>query len=117
MKDRARELRRNQTKAETLLWSKLRNRQMDGYKFRRQKVIEPYIVDFVCMKLRLIVELDGGHHAEEEQAEYDEVRTEFLDGMGYRVLRFWNFQVLKHRNDVLESIYQTIQEMEGRDVE
>ncbi len=85
-----------------MLWNHLRGRRVDGYKFRRQAVIEPYIVDFACFEAKLIIEVDGGQHM--DQAVYDERRTESLEGMGYRVLRFWNTEVLNELPVVLEQI-------------
>ncbi|OOZ35999.1 endonuclease domain-containing protein [Solemya velesiana gill symbiont] len=100
--NRARELRRNQTDAEQLLWRSLKSRQLNGCKFRRQFPIHPYIVDFVCLSENLVVDLDGGQHT--EQLEYDEKRTAFLESNGYRVVRFWNNEVLKELPAVLEEI-------------
>ena len=100
----ARELRRNQTKAERLLWSKLRNKQLTALKFRRQQPIGPYIVDFVSFERRLIIELDGGQHNEPEIGERDIVRTDYLTKQGYRVLRFWNNDVLSNIAGVAERI-------------
>ena len=100
--DRARGLRQAMTDAEQKLWYYLRNRQLDGHKFRRQHEIDHYIVDFVCMDAMLVVELDGGQHA--EQQEYDERRTHYLQRKGYRVLRFWNNEALTKIESVLEVI-------------
>lgn len=100
----AKSLRRAQTDAEKLLWSRLRDRQLSGYKFRRQLPIGRYIVDFVCVERGLIVELDGGQHA--SQSAGDEKRSGDLAAQGFRVLRFWNDQVLKKTNAVLERIQQ-----------
>jgi len=94
-KTKARELRKNPTEAERKLWKYLRLRQLGGYKFRRQQPLGSYIVDFVCLEKKLIVELDGGQHS--IQINYDAKRTEWLETHGFRVLRFWN-------NDVLEEI-------------
>jgi very-short-patch-repair endonuclease len=102
LKNRARELRSNQTDVEAKLWRRLRDRQMFGVKFRRQHAIGSYIVDFCCPTLRLIVELDGGQHAEQSPA--DQARTFFLESRGYRVLRFWNNQVMTQLDDVLEKL-------------
>jgi len=88
----ARGLRRRQTDSERVLWWQLRDRQLHHAKFRRQHPIGPYIVDFCCLAHRLVVELDGGHHAAQIQA--DERRTAFLRQRGYRVLRFWDHDVL-----------------------
>ena len=91
----ARQLRKNLTDAERHLWAQLRNRQLDGFKFRRQAPIGPYIVDFICLSEKLIIEADGGQHA--QQADEDAKRTHWLEERGYRVMRFWN-------NDILENI-------------
>src|SRR6266508_3444478 len=89
---RAKRLRRDETDAERKLWVHLRNRQMNSAKFRRQQPIGRYIVDFFCPEQRLVIELDGGHHADQIQA--DQRRTESLIRAGYRVLRFWDNEVL-----------------------
>lgn len=96
--DRARRLRVDQTDAEQKLWYHLRNRQMQGWKFRRQHEIDRYI----CPDATLIVELDGSQHG--EQLTYDEARTRKLEAMGYRVLRFWDNDVLTNIEGVLEVI-------------
>lgn len=102
MKQLARALRKNQTDAEKLLWYRLRNRQLVGCKFRRQQIIGPYIADFLCLEPKLIIELDGGQHATRQ--DQDEQRTRFLESLGYWVLRFWNHDVLRDINSVLEVI-------------
>ncbi len=79
---------------------------MSGYKFRRQVVIEPYIVDFVCFEARLIIEADGGQHA--DQIEYDEQRTTRLEAAGYSVMRFWNHEILTETQQVLEQIHKAL---------
>ena len=104
--DRARTLRTNMTDVEQKLWYRLRNRRLDGYKFRRQHEIEHYIVDFVCTDAMLIVELDGGQHA--EQADYDARRSRHLRALGYRVLRFWNNDVLTDTESVLAVILEAL---------
>lgn len=104
--DRARSLRAGQTDAEQLLWRHLRNRRPQGWKFRRQNEIGLYVVDFVCPDAGLIVELDGGQH--DDQLIYDEARTRKLGEQGYRVLRFWNNEVLKNVEDVLEVILEAL---------
>ncbi len=101
MLNRARKLRREQTKAELELWMRLRDRQL-GVKFRRQHSIGPYIADFCCPERRLVVELDGGQHSEQVQA--DKTRSEYMESQSFRVLRFWNDQVLKETEAVLERI-------------
>ncbi len=104
---KARSLRENQTDAEGLLWHYLRHKQLDGHKFRRQQPIGPYIVDFACMPRKVIVELDGGQHA--ERRTHDERRDRFLQGQGYRLLRFWNNEVFENCFGVLERIYEAVQ--------
>jgi very-short-patch-repair endonuclease len=104
---RARQLRQNATDAERLLWRKLRFWQIDGLKFRRQQPLGQYIVDFVCLEKRLVIEVDGGQHA--ENANYDTQRDDWLRDQGFAVLRFWNHDVLKNITDVTERIFQTLQ--------
>ena len=99
---RARELRKNPTDAERRLWRTLRYRQVLGCRFRRQAEIGPYIVDFVCFEKRLVIEVDGGQHAGQE--EYDAGRTAWLESQGFRVIRFWNNQVLEEIDGVQEVI-------------
>ncbi|WP_404600978.1 endonuclease domain-containing protein [Dyella lipolytica] len=94
------------TDAEHLLWRYLRNRQLLGWKFRRQHEIDRYIIDFVCTEAGLIVELDGGQHAERMASDAD--RTRRLEAMGYRVLRFWNNDVLTNSEAVLEVILEAV---------
>jgi len=97
----ARNLRSNQTDAEGLLWFELRNRMLNGYKFTRQTPIGPYIVDLVCRRNKLIVELDGSQHCESDS---DAKRTRWLNNQGYSVIRFWNDEVYYERQSVLETI-------------
>ena len=99
---RARELRRFATDAERLLWAHLRNRQLEGCKFRRQVPIDRYIADFACLERKLVIELDGGQHA--ERACYDGARTDVLESAGWTVLRFWNHAVLQNLEGVLIDI-------------
>ena len=103
---RARALRREQTDAERMLWSHLRDRQLLGAKFRRQHPIGPYIVDVCCPERRLVVEVDGSHHA--QRIESDRQRTDFLVRQGYRVLRFWDHDVLVNTEVVLEEIARAV---------
>ena len=98
----AKRLRHDQTKPEGILWSCLRNRQLVNLKFRRQFAIGSYVVDFVCLERRLIVEIDGGHHA--EQAEEDNERTVWLENQGFQLIRFWNNEVTQNLDGVLETI-------------
>lgn len=102
LKPYARNLRKNMTLAERHLWYFLRKKQLNGIKFRRQQTIGSYIADFVSMEYKLIIELDGGQHA--EQIAYDNARTEFLHNQGYHVVRFWNNEVLQNTEAVLEQI-------------
>src|SRR5712691_5159459 len=90
-----RKLRREQTDAERKLWSLLRSRQLDRYKFRRQHPIGPYVTDFCCLERHLVIELDGSQHA--EQVGLDEKRTQFLQRMGFRILRIWDNDLLKEQ--------------------
>ena len=106
LRDRARQLRRHQTDVEGKLWSRLRARQLSGAKFRRQYPIGAFIVDFCCYERRLVIELDGGHHAEHVEA--DQRRTDFFVSQGYRVLRFWNNEVIENIDGVLEQIAHTL---------
>ncbi|MCD8351177.1 MAG: endonuclease domain-containing protein [Planctomycetaceae bacterium] len=93
--DLARRNRRAPTDAEKKMWRLLRGRRFVGWKFRRQHQLRAYIVDFVCLEERLIVELDGGHHSHPEAGADDACRTEDLAALGFRVLRFWNREVLR----------------------
>jgi very-short-patch-repair endonuclease len=98
---KAQRLRNEMTDAERRLWSVLRNRQLNGAKFRRQQPIGPFIADFACQERRLIVEADGGQHANNVR---DARRTEFLESKGYRVLRFWNNDILNNLDGVAQVI-------------
>ena len=102
----ARTLRKNLTAAEQALWSHLRFKQMGRCKFRRQQPIGPYIVDFVCLEKKVVVEVDGGQHS--EQKSDDEGRTRWLESQGFRVLRFWNNQVLEEIDTVKEALWQEL---------
>jgi very-short-patch-repair endonuclease len=98
----ARTLRKNQTDTENYLWYLLKDRRLNNYKFRRQHPIAPYIVDFICIPKKLIIELDGGQHA--QAIAYDEQRTEFFKMKGYKVLRFWNHDVFQETESVINMI-------------
>ena len=102
----ARSLRIDQTDVEKRLWRELRNRQLDGFKFRRQHGIGPYIVDFICIEAGLVVELDGGQHA--DQVSYDARRSVLIEAAGYRVVRFWNSDVLENIEGVVERIHELL---------
>jgi very-short-patch-repair endonuclease len=103
-----RRLRNAATDAERLLWQRLRGRELDGCKFRRQHPFGDYVVDFVCLERMLIIELDGSQHAERVDA--DKARTLFLEKAGFRVLRFWNNQVREDMDGVLEAIWRVLRE-------
>jgi very-short-patch-repair endonuclease len=102
--ERARELRRNQTEAEKRIWEKIRNKHL-GVTFRRQVPMGPYIADFLCRDLKLVVEIDGGQHAESKK---DEARTKYLQGLGFHVVRFWNDEVLSNIEGVVMTLVQTM---------
>jgi adenine-specific DNA-methyltransferase len=106
-------MRHNATDAEALLWSKLRDRQLNGFKFRRQVPVQGFIVDFLCLQKMLAVELDGGQHTDPGQIRYDEQRTQKLFGSGFRELRFSNIDVLRDIDMVLTEI---LREAERRPV-
>jgi very-short-patch-repair endonuclease len=101
----AKRLRANTTPHERALWRALKEIPIDGTHFRRQAPIGPYVVDFFCPAKHLIIELDGGHHNEDETARRDRERQEWLEGQGYRVVRFWNSDVMENLTAVLERIY------------
>ena len=106
---RAKELRKNSTDAERVIWSSLRSRRFANYKFRRQQPIGSFVVDFVCFEKRLIIELDGGQHMEDESN--DRERTKWLESQGFFVLRFWNNQVLKEADAVKFEILSALQSL------
>lgn len=103
-KPRRRELRHNQTEAEEIFWSCVRDRQFHGLKFFRQYSIGPYILDFYSPAANLAVELDGGQHDEIDNREYDDARTEYLNANSINVARFWNHEVLQDIEAVLEKL-------------
>jgi very-short-patch-repair endonuclease len=105
-----RRLRRQAPDAETKLWFALRDRRLGGFKFVRQEAIGPYVVDFVCREKRLIVEVDGGQHADSAR---DRVRDAALSADGYHVLRFWNSDVLSNEEGVLTVILAKLQGSEA----
>ncbi len=106
MEEIARKLRRNSTDAELKLWHFLRNRNLAGHKFRRQHPLPPYVVDFVCIESKLIVELDGGQHL--EQVAHDEKRTAYFESQDFRLIRFWNDDVLLRSEAVLEEVLRNL---------
>ena len=109
----AKENRKNATESEDRLWQELRNRKVNGCKFRRQHPIAGYIPDFVCIEKRLIIEIDGGYHNEGEQKKFDEERSKWLSEHGYRFVRFTNEEILKDPDSVLETIRKALSFGEG----
>jgi very-short-patch-repair endonuclease len=109
LRERSQQLRKNMTAAETLLWSKIRMKQINNRWFYRQKTIGEYIADFYCPGAKLVVEVDGGQHFNEEMIEYDRVRNEYMTGLGLRVLRFTNKEVLTNIQGVIEVIERNIE--------
>lgn len=104
--DNAKKLRRQSTPTEIKLWAQLRSRRFLGLKFRRQSPLGSYIVDFVCIEKKLIIEIDGGQHNENNQRDYDQRRTAFLNGLGYTVIRFWNNEILWQFDVVMDQLYK-----------
>jgi very-short-patch-repair endonuclease len=104
-RDLARRLRTDMTDCERHLWRDLRSRRFEGHKFRRQVPVGPFIADFACVQSRLIIELDGGQHSGNER---DQSRDAFLEREGWRVLRFWNNEVLQNREGVLNVIAEAL---------
>lgn len=100
----AKQLRSEQTEMEKILWFHLRAKRLNGIKFKRQQIIGNYIVDFVSFEKMLIVELDGGQHNDESTIDKDQIRTSYLESVGFTVLRFWNNDVFNHLEIVLELI-------------
>jgi len=106
--ERARDLRSHMNDAEKLLWSRLRAHRMDGRKFRRQHAFGNYIVDFVCLASRLIIEVDGDSHGNDSREALDAQRTAYIEKLGFRVLRFWNDYVLTDLDNVTETIFEAL---------
>ncbi|HEU5250896.1 MAG TPA: endonuclease domain-containing protein [Thermoanaerobaculia bacterium] len=106
---RARNSRRVPTDVEQKLWFRLRNRRLAGAKFRRQSPVGPYVVDFLCVDANLVVELDGGGHAEDKEITRDLQRSRELEKLGLRVLRFWNSDVLENLDAVLTTIAEAVE--------
>ena len=101
---KAKELRETETEAEHKIWSLLRAKKLNGIKFRRQENIGNYIVDFVSFEKKLIIEVDGGQHNSEENKTSDEARTAWFESQGFRILRFWNNEVLSNMDGVMARI-------------
>lgn len=109
-KSNVRRLRRDLTTAEQKLWSRLRDRQLANYKFRRQVPLGRFIVDFSCYDARVVIELDGGQRAEASRSTADGERTQWLESRGFCVLRFWNHEVLENIDGVLARILEILKE-------
>ena len=108
IKQISRVLRKNMTKEEIILWSRIKGKQIKEVQFYRQRPIGNYIADFYCPKVKLIIEVDGSQHYEEEGIEKDKIRDEYFESLGLKVLRFTNLDVLKNINGVLEKIYEEV---------
>ena len=106
LSNRAKELRHTETEAEQIIWSWLRTKKLNGVKFRRQEPLGKYIVDFVSFEKKLIIEIDGGQHNQHPEIEHDEVRTKWLENKGFRVIRFWNNDVLLNTDGVIFKIWE-----------
>ncbi len=109
IQDKARELRKNTTRAEQLLWDELKKKQVLGYKFRQQHPIDIFIADFYCHKAKLVIEVDGDIHKKTENKEYDCNRTAELENMDIRVIRFTNSEIENNINEVISKIKQCLQ--------
>lgn len=101
----AKSMRHTATDAENLMWKILRAKRFMNLKFRRQHVIKPYIVDFYCHEIGLVIELDGSQHGADEIKEYDAERTKSLEALGLTVVRYWNHDVLRRTDEVLENLW------------
>src|SRR5665647_63610 len=104
--ERCKNLRKNSTPQEIIFWSRVKAKKFKGLKFKRQYSLEKYIVDFICLEKKLIIELDGWQHKEENQERYDKERTRFLEKLGFRIVRFWNNEI----NDNLNGVFLKIEE-------
>ena len=108
LKDYSKELRKNMTDAEKLVWTKIRNKQLKGYQFYRQKIIGNFIVDFYCPKANLIIEIDGGQHYSDEGKQKDAARDDYLKSSGLRVFRFSDREVFENLSGVMERIWENM---------
>ena len=105
----ARQLRKDSTPAEARMWEQLRNRQLTNQKFRRQAPVGPFIVDFICLEKKLVIELDGWTHSTETEVANDKRRTSFLESQGYKVIRFQNDEAMNGMDEVLTLIVEALQ--------
>jgi len=108
LKNTARTLRKNMTDSERLLWSRIRRKQLKGYQFYRQKVIGNYIVDFYCPAAKIIVEVDGSQHSEENQRKGDKKRDAYLSELGFQVIRFWSWEVMKNIDEIVDELWNRL---------
>ena len=104
----ARNLRKNSTIQERRLWNLLKNRQFYNLKFKRQQPVGNYIADFICKEAKIIIEIDGGQHNESKNIDYDKTRTEFLNNLGYKVIRFWNNEIYENIDGVMLRLKEEI---------
>ena len=104
----AKDLRQNLTKAEAIIWNYLKGNKIEGIKFRRQFAIEPFIVDFAAVEIKLIIEIDGATHSSDDRVKYDDARTQFLTSQDWQIIRVWNNDIYNNLNGVLQSISQIV---------
>lgn len=109
-RERARRMRREMTRAETILWTRLRRRQLMGFLFRRQLPIGSYIADFACPAAKLVVEVDGATHSTPEELAHDERRRVFIEGEGWTILRVWNDDVFRNETGVVETVMRHLED-------
>ena len=109
IRTKARLLRKNMTRQERKLWNLLRNKQFYGYRFLRQYIIDNYIVDFICVSKKIIIEVDGGQHNEVKISQYDSKRTDYLSAKEYTVIRFWNNEIDTNLDGVYEKLMQVFE--------
>lgn len=112
LKDRRKELRNGATEAEKILWDNLKHSKLRGFKFVRQYSIGPYILDFYCPKLRLAIELDGSQHGKQDVILYDKDRSDYLNAVHIKVLRFWNMEIIKNIKRSTDKILNAILELQ-----
>jgi very-short-patch-repair endonuclease len=112
LRERRRELRNNQTEAEKILWTKISRNQLNGLRFLRQYGVGPYILDFYCPKMRLCIEVDGSVHKGEDPEIYDKEREKYLESVEITVIRFWNSQIMKNIELVVQKIEETVKTLE-----
>ena len=109
----AKSMRHSATNAEQFMWQILRAKRLMNLKFRRQHVITPYILDFYCHEIGLVIELDGSHHGTDDAIAYDAERTKFLEALDLKVVRYWNHKVLNKTDEVLEDLWQVCFELKN----